>query len=718
MKKQHLILGTTLLLAVLGFAGLGLFGKSNLSPPLHMGPQASTDKQKAAATEDPGPSYTVDPARWGISKDGTNAAATTKGINDALQWAAQNGYKQVILQAGTYLVDKSSRINMVSNMTFILDEQAVIRKETNGMERYETVYIGPDVKNVTLRNGTYLGDRDTHDYSSGGTHEAGYGIFIEGGEHIVIDGVKAGRFTGDAIYIAGHDDYVATLDDRDMEPGGIDDNGRETPDSGKIRSANPAKTNLDYDIFQTRKAFQLARPKNIAKDSRFDIFFYRADGTYIGKAQDQEFYYSDIPIPADAHYYRAVFTRSSTAGVEFGTYAQVKSKDVTVRNSDISFNRRQGITVCGADQVLIENNTIHDIQGTAPESGIDLEGGYFPNSNIRIVKNTLYNNKAYDVILFDGRNAVVDGNRLESKDAVGLTSTPLFKNGTVTNNVFTGSQILVIQHLTFKNNKMTNGWAKFIGPDVTVKGMDMTDSTLIVESSEPNGVAVEDVKMVNHRQTQYALVVNGSSVRLTNVAITGPPQLRSISGNAAGLVFDRLKITDFNGKYGLDLPPGVYKDCVFASDGTGELGPEANKAGKYEFTRCTFKTAGTGLNIVNPDAEVTLQDSQFDISASLPYGKAGIYVQAAKKISILRNTINARHLEEPNAAIIKINTYGAANKVSDVAEVAVEDNKIHTNLYVPGISTTDAGIGAPPYVIKNNSMENAGLELREVDKAR
>ena len=50
-----------------------------------------------------------------------------------------------------------------------------------------------------------------------------------------------------------------------------------------------------------------------------------------------------------------------------------ESKDITVRNCNISKCRRQGITVGAAENVLIEDVNIADIAGTKPEYAIDVE---------------------------------------------------------------------------------------------------------------------------------------------------------------------------------------------------------------------------------------------------------------------------------------------------------------------------------------------------------
>ena len=662
------------------------------------------------------PSYPVELSRWGIHRDGTEPRATTKGINQAIRWARENGYEGVLLEAGTYLISKDSRIELVSHMRFELDRAAVIQKEANSHERYDTLYIGPDVSHVTIRGGAYRGDREDHDYSSGETHEGGYGIVVMGGSDIIIEGVTATNFTGDGIYIAAMDHYIDTLYAADLEHGGIDSSGKAIPDSQKIRSKNKMKTGLKKSIFNERQVFQLARPQNLAKDSLFDVFFYTASGKFLGAEKNLEFAYSNVPIPAAANYYRVVFKQTEIKGVTVGSYAQAIAKNVVVRHSELAFNRRQGISVSGGEQILIEDNTIHDTSGTAPESGIDIEGGYLPNQSIQIKSNYLYNNKAYDIILFDGKDAIVRGNRIESKDAIGLASTELFKGAEVAGNTFVGNKILVERDMKFSDNALRDVYAKFIGPNVDVQGLHMTDSTLTIESKTPNGVAVSNVRMINHQKQEHALIVNGSAVRITNFTITGPTLLRSLTGSGAmGTVFTGLRITDYNGVYGLDLPQGIYRDSFFQSDGTGEAGAVINQAGRYTFEECQFISAGTGVIISNPNSEMVMLDSEIKITAPIGYGKAAIYVQAAKGITLINNDITAEQLTDTNMAIIKINEYGAGDKAYDVLTVQIKDNRITTNLLVKGISTIDAGIGAPPYDISENVMPNAELELRAVD---
>lgn len=69
-------------------------------------------------------------------------------------------------------------------------------------------------------------------------------------------------------------------------------------------------------------------------------------------------------------------------------------------------------------------------------------------------------------------------------------------------------------------------------------------------------------------------------------------------------------------------------------------GPQANKAGEYVFDNCTFITKRTGLSVNNPNSEVTIKNSTFEVLEGIGYSFEAIHVNAAKKITISNNTID------------------------------------------------------------------------------
>jgi hypothetical protein len=105
-------------------------------------------------------SYELELERWNIYNDGTHPTETTRGFNEAIKWAKGKGYNELIVPDGKYLIakgnkenDTDSRINLLSDLNFILDKNAIFQKETNSFEVYSILYLGPHVSNVTIKGG-------------------------------------------------------------------------------------------------------------------------------------------------------------------------------------------------------------------------------------------------------------------------------------------------------------------------------------------------------------------------------------------------------------------------------------------------------------------------------------------------------------------------------------------------------------------------------------
>jgi hypothetical protein len=677
--------------------------------------------------------YNLELSRWNIYNDATHPIETTDGFNRALQWAQEQDYNVFKVPAGTYLIskgtdqyDKNARINMVSNMTFLLDDNTVIKKETNEYIGYSLLYIGPSIHDVTLKGGTYIGDRDTHDYSSGGTHEFGFGVLAEGAKKINIDGIKSFKFTGDGVYVGSHFDVINSLFENDFESGGIDDNGNLVADPQRIRIKNLPKTNLNLKKFPGRKTIELERPTGITDSNSYDIYFYKADGTYIRRLKDQEFYWSYISIPEGADYFNAIIHESAPEGTNrnvvggdgiygMGVYAKTKSENVTIKNSESAFNRRQGITIAGGDNILVKNNILHDIEGTAPQSGIDVEGGIHPNTNLIITNNQFYNNKRYNLILFDGKDAVVDGNQF-GPAPIGLAISNPFTGAMVKNNTFDGSGITVAHDASFINNKISNGNVGLAGKGITVIGLELTDSSLAINSSIPFGIKVSDVTLTNTGAKQNtSLNIYGQPIQLTNATIQGPTT-RVFGGNvSSGSIYNNLKVIGYDAKLNLDLPPGSYNNCLFEPKTGGVQPAELNDAEIYEFNSCKFKMDQTALVINNKDSIVSLSNSSFEVQASTGYRMAVIEIHNAKEITVENNTFDTKNNIRSNFGVIKIVKSAGVNTLGQVQKATIKNNTIYSNIAIPGISTIDGGNNAPPYRIENNVLYKAFMQLKGND---
>ncbi len=95
-----------------------------------------------------------------------------------------------------------------------------------------------------------------------------------------------------------------------------------------------------------------------------------------------------------------------------GTTAEKATTNVTIRNNEIFHNRRQGVSIVGGHNIVIEKNKIHDIGGTSPEFGIDIEGAGRSDKDVWIYQNDFHDNAGGDFVTSSGRNVWLEENTL------------------------------------------------------------------------------------------------------------------------------------------------------------------------------------------------------------------------------------------------------------------------------------------------------------------
>jgi hypothetical protein len=91
---------------------------------------------------------------------------------------------------------------------------------------------------------------------------------------------------------------------------------------------------------------------------------------------------------------------------------EAPSTHITIRNNDIHHNRRQGVSIVGGHNVVIEENQLHHIEGTAPQFGIDIEGAGRTDRDILIYRNAFHHNAGGDLVTSSGRNVWIEDNTM------------------------------------------------------------------------------------------------------------------------------------------------------------------------------------------------------------------------------------------------------------------------------------------------------------------
>lgn len=150
--------------------------------------------------------YVVNNTAFGISSNRTNARQTTDGINKAIEQAKTEGYTNVRLTAGEYLIRCTGSdgykdwngLFMPNNITLDLTN-VKLYVESNTSTICKLIRID-QVENVTIKGGHLIGNKN--EYASPAEKYSGScAIDISCSRNITIDGTKMEQFTGSAIWI-------------------------------------------------------------------------------------------------------------------------------------------------------------------------------------------------------------------------------------------------------------------------------------------------------------------------------------------------------------------------------------------------------------------------------------------------------------------------------------------------------------------------------------
>ncbi|WP_346883143.1 right-handed parallel beta-helix repeat-containing protein [uncultured Algibacter sp.] len=295
--------------SVTGFVFTELSPTDSNNPNPFMGTMSAIETMPY--TQIPSEKYVIELDRWDIPNDRSNPEKTTDNIQAAIDWALSEGFGQICLPKGHYLIGKygndiyQAGIELNSNMAFLLDKDATIEMAPNNKWNYCAIAVRNNT-HVVISGGIILGDRDNHEYTprtndGSVAHDEGHLICIEGdSQFVTVENMILGKANGDGVLIVG--------------------------------SPRGEEQNL---------------------------------------------------------------------------------KNIVFKRNNFSDNRRQGISIVGGSDILIENNEIHHTKGTSPQFGIDLEGAGRTNKNVIIKSNYFHHNTGGDIVNTDGRNILVEDNILK-----------------------------------------------------------------------------------------------------------------------------------------------------------------------------------------------------------------------------------------------------------------------------------------------------------------
>ena len=365
--------------------------------------------------------YGVDIQKFNINNNGLNPIETSKGINDALNYAAKNKYDKITFPKGEYCISEENPITMVSNLIVDLNG-ATFKINDNGLQHY-TVIDFSNCSNSQLINGIILGDRETHDYKTiEGSHEWTCGIVFNNCDNCILDNVTVSSFPGYGISSSlgeNLSDLIIGVTKENLSIGNINDKGKLNNKKGTIRTIDP------LNISNVGGEFELGYNKGYMgypymQSKEYLSYFYDENMKFISKVDNCK-QYKKVLIPDNAKYVHFVFKQDyvpERGDTDFnGTTVFLTNysspNNITIKNCLIEKNKSLGMGICGGYNWNIENNMFKENGGGAPGYAIDLEDGWEYMDSF-LFKNNKFIENNNDIVSCAGDNIIFENNSFTS----------------------------------------------------------------------------------------------------------------------------------------------------------------------------------------------------------------------------------------------------------------------------------------------------------------
>lgn len=522
--------------------------------------------------------YIIELERWGIKNDGTNAINTTQGLNNAISWAKDNSFRQVILPKGSYYIDKNSSVNLFSNTTYTF-YGCLFFKEANNLTGYN-ILLCDSVSNVVIQGASIKGDRETHVYSNGSTHEWGYGIECKKScYNIVIKDCDVSECTGDGLTTTM--DFTAiggAQHPGHFGKGDIDNQGNL--DSTKTNYTTVTKYfDVTGDVVKSVGYFYYSGDgyggygtgSNLNK-TVIKVHFYKADGSYLGyrSTRSYEYIYLDS-LPVGTTKVRFSFLQNydlMNGNLHYVMCAKIPQYIYFV-NCKSHKNRRLGASVSGGRFITFDSCEIYNNSnpmsistGTNPGYGIDIEDGYMANHKITFRNCNIYDNRSGAFICVSTRGVYLENNKFRGNVNLGGNGDDYFSlnnmyYGGITGRSITSGVEADGTFCAFRNDSVFNGDCNINAGNTTLENCVFSKSSLTLGGEtakvinckltfdDPNKAAVsfasKNVEVYNsvfdiRRSSQWAAGYNISdNVIFSNVKfITNFPSGAYAGGNYVG----------------------------------------------------------------------------------------------------------------------------------------------------------------------------------------
>jgi parallel beta-helix repeat protein len=624
--------------------------------------------------------YLIELDRWNIKQgipkkpytdaDFIMADTNIQGINNAIQYAVNNGYTGVLLPKGQYALCYPREIKMMNNMSLNLNGSTFkviydsdrkspfdTRTSTDYYRFTGNSIVFENVMNAHLLNGTIIGCRDDRSFLNTTAErkvENSYGVvFRKSTRYSSIKNCIVRDYMGDNITFSSS--AIRELAEFNMN---LTLNSLDYSTGQLISSTNSLTTGFiniptdaEFSSFLIAGAGYTRLTALINKD--VDVFFYKADNSFIGVLKKRKIY-TDISIPLSAAKMRMVFSGETNPSknlqitLKFGLIPHHN----ILENNEVFNGHRGGISLGGSYNV-VQHNVIRDngkgsnsfldgkpIFSDPTRYAINQEDSYGDNCVIR--NNLIYGSN--HGILAGCYSIQIENNHIYNVDSIGINLYSLLSANIRGNIIYNCPTSIGLMSSNFGNAYVNITENNITGGNLSFNA----NNSYQLNVSENNFV---DVPMINMGTNNINNTFRNNRIKYSN--ISGTPTI--IANKIDSCIFDSTTIRDLNLKF--------YRQdaCTFNNLKINyQTLNGSTKNEKVTITNCEYKNS-TLINLIfgTKDREVNIYKSTFTdtvIKAGNINTAGSIAKILLKECELVVNIINYLFVTDCNqpSSIIKL----------------------------------------------------------------
>lgn len=324
--------------------------------------------------------YIINNKYFGISSNGEKAESTTKGINEAIEYASKNNIEYIKLERGTYAITgitttkmETAGIILKSNIKIDLNN-SIIKQEKNNSIAYISISI-QDCNNVEVSNGIIIGDKNEHDYDPNSENQWGHGVYIKNANGIILNNLEIYDAIGDGICISGeYANEKNSTNNIDIKNCNIHSNRRQGISIGSGDNINVYNNEI-YDIGGS--------PPHTGIDLEPNGGWQRVSNVTI---KENKLYNlkSNRAISVNAYVENVDIIGNEMNGGIFGQYVKeyISIQNNKIKNASIRFDYREQYIV---NNIFINDNELDNVAIIVEGcNNIEIDNNYIKGKNVQV----------------------------------------------------------------------------------------------------------------------------------------------------------------------------------------------------------------------------------------------------------------------------------------------------------------------------------------------